>query len=283
VRRAAVAERAVESAFERRAARADLLAAGSLTAAEPLRFAGGLYRAQARLASAIESLPAEHPLTGELEVDAERFADRFGELLRFAAEHGPPLLAGEARARGAEDGSRRRAHLLEWWRGGLGGAEDYLSRALLRPYLEVLARSGTAPDRPCRPGGCPFCGGSAWIAARRGGAGGTGEADGARRMLGCALCAGEWPLARILCPSCAEDDPSKLPVFQSPSYPAVRIEACESCRRYVKSIDLTVDGRAIPEVDDLVSLGMDLWAARQGFARIEPGLAGELGPAAQPS
>jgi formate dehydrogenase maturation protein FdhE len=54
----------------------------------------------------------------------------------------------------------------------------------------------------------------------------------------------------------------------------VRIEGCEACRGYVKSIDLTLDARAIPEVDELVSLGMDLWAAREGFRRIEPGLAG---------
>jgi FdhE protein len=66
----------------------------------------------------------------------------------------------------------------------------------------------------------------------------------------------------------------KLPSFQSATHPVARIEACETCRGYVKSIDLTVDGRAIPEVDDLVSLSMDLWAAGEGFTRIEPGLAG---------
>jgi formate dehydrogenase maturation protein FdhE len=54
----------------------------------------------------------------------------------------------------------------------------------------------------------------------------------------------------------------------------VRVEACETCHRYVKSIDLSEDARPIPEVDDLVSLSMDLWAAEQGFTRIEPGLAG---------
>lgn len=54
----------------------------------------------------------------------------------------------------------------------------------------------------------------------------------------------------------------------------MRIEACDTCRRYVKSLDLTVEATAIPEVDDLFSLGMDLWAAREGFDRIEPGLAG---------
>jgi formate dehydrogenase maturation protein FdhE len=42
----------------------------------------------------------------------------------------------------------------------------------------------------------------------------------------------------------------------------------------VKSIDLTQDARPLPEVDDLVSISMDLWAVEQGFERLEPGLAG---------
>ncbi len=54
----------------------------------------------------------------------------------------------------------------------------------------------------------------------------------------------------------------------------MRIEACETCRRYVKSFDLSQDARPIPEVDDLGSLSLDLWARSEGFERIEPGLAG---------
>jgi FdhE protein len=54
----------------------------------------------------------------------------------------------------------------------------------------------------------------------------------------------------------------------------VRIEACESCRRYLKSIDLTLDARPLPEVDDLLSIVLDLWAEEQGYSRIEPGAAG---------
>jgi formate dehydrogenase maturation protein FdhE len=42
----------------------------------------------------------------------------------------------------------------------------------------------------------------------------------------------------------------------------------------VKSIDLSLDARPIPEVDDLVTLALDLWAVDQGYQRIEPGLAG---------
>ena len=98
--------------------------------------------------------------------------------------------------------------------------------------------------------------------------------EGAKRMLGCALCGGEWLFGRILCPSCSEGDPHRLPSFHDEKHPTVRIEACETCHRYVKSIDLSEDARPIPEVDDLVSLAMDLWAVEQGYERIEPGLAG---------
>ena len=245
-----------------------------MTAAEPLRFAAGLYRVQGRLAAAVEAVHAGRPLTGRLTDDADRFVGSFGGLLRFAADHGPAGLATEAGARMREDASLVRSRLLVWWGGGRPTGEDYLSRALLRPYAEVLAALGVKPDRTARPGHCPFCGGAPWVASRREEAASAGAASGARRMLGCALCGGEWPLGRILCPCCAEGDPARLPSFQSDRYPAARIEACETCHRYVKSIDLSVDGRAIPEVDDLVSLSMDLWATGQGFTRIEPGLAG---------
>ena len=264
-------KRLVEAAFERRAARAEALASEARTAAEPLRFAAGLYRVQGRLAATIESVHARRPLCGRLETDLDSFQYALAEALRFAAESGPSALADEARARGRDETSAARSRLLVFWSGDSEpGESDYLSRALLRPYVEVLRALRIAPDRIDRPGECPFCGGAPWIAARRS----ASDADGARRLLGCGLCGEEWPFGRIRCPCCFEEDPTKLPSFQSETHPTVRIEACETCRRYVKSIDLTADARAIPEVDDLVSLGMDLWAQEQGYARVAPGLAG---------
>jgi FdhE protein len=93
-------------------------------------------------------------------------------------------------------------------------------------------------------------------------------------MLGCALCGTEWMFQRILCPSCFEEDPRRLPSFSSDRHVNVRVEACETCRRYVKSLDLSLDARPIPEVDDLLSISLDLWASEEGFTRLEPGLAG---------
>jgi FdhE protein len=260
----------VVAAFERRAERARILAEGADAAGEPLRFGAGLYQAQGRLAAAVEPLHARRPLSGRLSEDAAALAAPAAELLRFTSENGPAGLATAARARADEPESMLSTRLMAYWGADRTDEPDYLSRALLRPYVELLAALGIAPERPHKARSCGFCGGAPWIAARRPSA----EADATSRFLGCALCGGEWSIGRICCPSCGEEDPARLPSFSGDRYPGARIEACETCRRYVKSIDLTSDGRAIPEVDDLVSLGLDLWASEQGFERIEPGLAG---------
>jgi formate dehydrogenase maturation protein FdhE len=260
----------VASDFERRAARAETLVGKAPAAAEPLRFAAGLYRAQAALADAVAASHADEPLTGHLDHDVDRLLDRVPAIFRYAAESGPEPLSAEAGTRGKDLPSTRRTRLLVYWSGDRDSREDYLSRAVLRPYVETLRAVPTPPDRPHRQGRCPFCGGLPWMSARREGS----MMEGARRLLACALCGGEWPFSRILCPACGEQDPVKLPSFSTEAHPAVRIEACETCRRYVKSIDLSEDARPIPEVDDLVSLSMDLWAEAEGFVRIEPGLAG---------
>ena len=263
----AAASTGVRPAFERRAARAEALARESPSARAPLEFAAGLYRAQGLVAEAIERAAARVGLAGDPARDLGPLAAELRGVLRFAADHAPQPLADLARARLDEDPGPR---LAAWWSGGGSGRDDYLARALLRPYAEVLAARALRPQRPGASGGCPFCGGAPWIAARRA----AGDGDSAQRFLGCALCASEWPLGRIRCPTCGEESPDKLAAFQSDRHPAVRIEACTTCHTYVKSIDLTVDARAIPEIDDLLSLAMDVWAGEQGYARVEPGLAG---------
>lgn len=267
----AAAEGQVPAAFARRAARAEALRTSCRVASEPLGFAANLYRAQGDLAALIGAAHDRSALCGGLPRDLPVFAQAMAPLLRLAAENGPPGLATEARARAADGPLPTLSRLQCFWKEEPESVEShYLSRAVLRPYVEVLRALGIPPDRARGPGLCPFCGGPPWIAARRS----EEEAAGARRLLACALCGEEWPLARVRCAACTEEDPEKLPAFQSETRPGVRIEACESCRRYLKSIDLTIDARALPEVDDLCSLEMDLWAQEQGFARVEPGLAG---------
>ena len=58
------------------------------------------------------------------------------------------------------------------------------------------------------------------------------------------------------------------------TFPHLRIEACEGCRRYLIDVDLGRDPAAVPEVDELVALPLDLYAAEQGFSKITPNVMG---------
>lgn len=257
----------VELAFERRSARARALASQSSAARDVLCFAAELYRAQGAVAAVIERACTGRVLSGDLSRDLPVFGKSLDMLLCVAVDRGPPILSDAARKRRAAGN----VDLLEaFWCNGGSGRNDYLSRALLRPYAETLSVMGVPPERPAAEGPCPLCKGLPLICFRQSSA----DSDGAQRLLGCSLCDHAWQVPRIVCVGCGEDRPEKLHGFHSDRHPAARIEACATCRTYVKSIDLTIDGRAIPEVDDLVSLSLDVWATEQGYTRLEPGLSG---------
>jgi len=80
------------------------------------------------------------------------------------------------------------------------------------------------------------------------------EGDGAKRALICHLCRLEWPYRRVICSNCGEEDKEKLPVYIAEQIDYVRIDACDTCRTYLKSVDLTKDGFAVPEVDEIATV-----------------------------
>lgn len=237
---------------------------------EALAFAAGLLRAQGSAAERIETSHEARALSVSLAADLAALLEPSLEVARFVARAGPEALAEEAAARAGEEHEIARTRLALFWNGDRSARLDYLSRAMLRPYAEVLRAHAVAVDRKHAEGRCPCCGSAPAVGCRRGG----GEGEGAARFLVCALCGLEWPYLRIVCPACFERTPEKLPAFTSEKHPGVRIETCETCRRYVKSFDLSEDARPVPEIDDLASIALDLWAIDEGYTRIEPGLAG---------
>ena len=100
------------------------------------------------------------------------------------------------------------------------------------------------------------------------------EGDGGKRFLVCSFCLTEWEFRRILCPICGEEDHTKLPRFAAEGVAAVRVEACDACKHYLKEIDMTVDGLAVPLVDEIATAPLDLWAAEHGYAKISRNLMG---------
>jgi FdhE protein len=142
----------------------------------------------------------------------------------------------------------------------------FVVEAFLQPFAEVWASEArpTSPTSPTSPT-CPTCTGLPVVAVLR-------EAGhGAKRALLCGLCLTEWSAMRVVCTSCGESQFEKLPVFGTEEF-AARIDACDSCRTYIKTIDLTRDGAAVPLVDDLATLPLDLWTRERGYTRARPNL-----------
>jgi len=100
------------------------------------------------------------------------------------------------------------------------------------------------------------------------------EGDGGKRFLQCALCSQEWGFLRILCAHCGEDREEKLPVYTAEQFPHVRMETCDTCKHFLRTIDLTKEGNAVPMVDDLATIPLTLWAKERGYQRIQDNLLG---------
>lgn len=98
------------------------------------------------------------------------------------------------------------------------------------------------------------------------------EGDGAKRLLLCSFCLTEWNFRRVVCPACAEENKDKLPRYSAADFPYVRVEACDTCKTYLKSVDLSVHGLAVPVVDEIAAAPLDLWAVDHGYSKIEPNL-----------
>jgi len=92
-------------------------------------------------------------------------------------------------------------------------------------------------------------------------------------MLECCRCGESWVHQRMTCAGCGEQTTAKLPIFTDPDrFPHLRADACETCRRYMITVDLRKEPEAVPVVDELVALPLDLYAQERGFAKIVPNL-----------
>jgi len=146
--------------------------------------------------------------------------------------------------------------------------EELLARILIDPYAELLATKQAAPAIGPAGNLCPQCGARPVAGILR------VEGDGGKRFLLCAFCATEWEFRRIYCAYCGEEREQSLPVFVAEKFPHIRVEACDTCRHCIRSVDLTKDGHAVPAVDDLTAIPLALWAEEYGYERIHDNLLG---------
>jgi FdhE protein len=188
------------------------------------------------------------------------------EILRFyqaLANEQEALFGAFAGGCTIEEARPRLVRFLEQERAELSRDADFIERALLGPWTEAQPPAAPQVDNEC-----PSCGHKPQAALL------IPEFDGLRRRLACSVCWWEWDFKRIVCPGCGETDFDRLPSWQAEEFPHLRVDACDSCKTYLVTADLSRDKEAVAIVEDLAALPLHFWAADQGYRRVEPNLFG---------
>jgi FdhE protein len=159
----------------------------------------------------------------------------------------------------------------------LGSPRSFFARVLLMPVFaskretrgeigQTFASSRTTDDSSAWR--CPHCKHPPQVGILR------PEGHGTASSLLCSLCLAESPFPRGRCPSCGEADEQRIAYYAAESLAHLQVQACEACRRYLHRVDLAKDPEAIPDVDEIVGLPLDVWANERGFRKVHPNLMG---------
>jgi formate dehydrogenase accessory protein FdhE len=255
----AVAERT--SVYGDRKRRALELGARFDFVAEPMRLAAALMDAQDRAyVRALDDRPSA------------------ADLVAYIVRASLPDVMNATMTAGTE--VLREAVLLRFHEGDLAGVvnswlagdplsetDEYLARAAAAPVLEALPELGASlRGEATDERRCPACGGLPQLAIFDD----TGESLlTAQRRLLCSRCATEWTYARMTCVSCRETEAGRMPILADETrLPHLRVDACDTCRSYLVTVDVRREPGAVPLIDEIAALPLDLLAAERGYKKI---------------
>jgi FdhE protein len=258
--------------WQQRIRRAEKLTAEHPFSAEILGFYGHLARFQQGLNQRLEEAPDKKvPVSLSGPSESPELLASFAAFLSLIEEKAPAQFAQVSRdLRNSSSGSWS-ALLKRCWANTdetPDAPEEFLALAFLQPYAEFVRSHASLQLDGYTHSLCPFCNRKPALGVLR------PLGDGARRNLVCGFCLCEWEFRRIVCAGCGQEDQAKLPVYTAEQLPHVRVECCDVCKTYIKSVDLAKNGLADPLVDELASVPLDLWAQEHGYAKLRPNLLG---------
>jgi len=258
------------SRWQQRIQRAEALAARHAFAAEILAFYVKLARFQESLYQRLERA-AENKVSLPGLPELPELLSSFGPYLSLVAEQGPERVAAVARDL-RNGGKNSWQHWLNDCWSAVGRPptqpQEFLSLAFLQPYAEFVRSRVPLQLDGYTHSQCPFCSRKPGLGVLR------QQGDGGRRSLMCAFCLAEWDFRRLLCPGCGEEDHKKLPVYTAEEFSYIRVECCDSCHTYIKTVDLSKHGLADPLVDEIAAVPLDLWAQEHGYTKLHLNLLG---------
>lgn len=265
--------------YRARIERAEVVAQRCPFAQEILAFYQQLARFQKDFYEQLPGLLGKHavaPAGGTLpaELNSTILLKPFDRFLTLMKNQSPAPLAAHSRQLRSRGAAAWENLLRDFWKSGRLQAipaepmNELLARAFLQPYAEFQVSALLPPALPMTVCRCPRCDSLPVVGLLR------PEGDGGKRFLQCSFCSQEWEFRRILCAQCGEQQEQKLPVYVAEQFPHVRVECCDTCKHYLRTIDCTKDGNAVAVVDDLAAIPLSLWAQENGYSRIHSNLLG---------
>jgi formate dehydrogenase maturation protein FdhE len=279
--------------WDRRVRRANELASSYPFAAEGLRYYAHIAAFQKNLYAKIHQsladspkISASRPLRDEL--DLFLVLPNFPGFLALVRHIAPMPLAEAAAALAQKGPSGWQRAIEDFWHGEFkfpqstddsegthtpesdwaNSSDRWVAWMFLQPYAEYLADHREAEIVDGTPATCPLCGSRPIVGVLR------TEGNGAKKSLICMLCAHEWTFRRIYCPACGEEREPQMAFYSAPEIAHVRVDVCDTCHTYLKSVDLTKTGLAVPVVDELATMPLDLWARQHGYEKLQINLIG---------
>lgn len=140
----------------------------------------------------------------------------------------------------------------------------FLIQSSIKPSIEAgmeQLRTEVDPET-CLKGYCPVCGSLPSLSLLK--------EDVGKRYLLCSLCGYQWRIDRLFCPFCSSKDQDSLHYFHGEGEETHRIDLCDNCHRYIKTIDYRNLQESDPVLEDLATLHLDILATQKGYKRPVP-------------
>ncbi len=120
-------------------------------------------------------------------------------------------------------------------------------------YLQTHLEKSPSLKQPA----CPICGSAPALALY--------SRDGQRHVF-CGFCWHLWPMKRVYCPFCQNKNNTSLQYLYLEEEKEYRVDVCDQCRKYLKSIDLRQTERVIyPRLEHAATVHLDLKAQQAGY------------------
>ncbi len=142
-----------------------------------------------------------------------------------------------------------------------------LAELAVKPQFVAAAQAleGRREETPPRSDHCPVCGSLPDLALI------TDRADAERTMVAvCRLCESEWPVRRVRCLHCGNEDSETLSYLQAEGEQEARVYICGLCQRYLPVLDIRGRPEVAPAVERAALAYLDIVAQKHGGRSLTP-------------